>query len=156
MMGRLDSGQYKLFYSFNFDNHVPQSHLLRGIDRFLDLRDLRQHLAPFYSPMGRPSIGPLGKGFLTGAIDKNATFGKDDFRSIVPRFTPQALDANQALVDALGGIARGKGLSVLASHAPQAKMRSPFVMEADQERKTMNLVNEWLDETGLNGETGAS
>ena len=58
MMGRLDSGQDKLFYSFNLDNHVPQSHLLRGIDRFLDLRDLRQHLAPFYSPMGRPSIDP--------------------------------------------------------------------------------------------------
>ncbi|CAH2901593.1 MAG: hypothetical protein PCALPYG88_5346 [uncultured Paraburkholderia sp.] len=46
-MGRLDSGQDKLFYSFNLDHHVPQSHLLRGIDRFLDLRDLRQHLAPF-------------------------------------------------------------------------------------------------------------
>ncbi|MFM0254405.1 MULTISPECIES: IS1182 family transposase [Paraburkholderia] len=58
MMGRLDSGQDKLFYSFNLDNHVPQSHLLRGIDRFLDLRDLRQHLAPFYSPIGRPSIDP--------------------------------------------------------------------------------------------------
>ncbi|MGF6543341.1 transposase [Paraburkholderia youngii] len=58
MMGRLDSGQNKLFYSFNLDNHVPQSHLLRGIDRFLDLRDLRQHLAPFYSSMGRPSIDP--------------------------------------------------------------------------------------------------
>ncbi|MDR7009985.1 transposase [Paraburkholderia strydomiana] len=55
---RLDSGQDKLFYWFNLDNHVPQSHLLRGIDRFLDLRDLRQHLAPFYSPMGRPSIDP--------------------------------------------------------------------------------------------------
>jgi transposase len=58
MMGRLDSGQDKLFYSFNLDNHVPQSHLLRGIDRFLDRRDLRQHLAPFYSPRGRPSIDP--------------------------------------------------------------------------------------------------
>jgi hypothetical protein len=58
MMGRLDSGQDKLFYSFNLDNHVPQSHLLRGIDHLLDLRDLRQHLAPFYSPMGRPSIDP--------------------------------------------------------------------------------------------------
>ena len=58
MMGQLDRGQDKLFYSFNLDNHVPQSHPLRGIDRFLDLRDLRQHLAPFYSPMGRTSIDP--------------------------------------------------------------------------------------------------
>ena len=58
MMGRLDSGQDKLFYSFNLDNHVPREPLLRGIDHFLNLRDLRQHLAPFYRPMGRPSIDP--------------------------------------------------------------------------------------------------
>ncbi|OAJ52844.1 transposase [Paraburkholderia ginsengiterrae] len=58
MMGQLGSGQDKLFYSFNLDNHVPREHLLRGVDHFLDLRDLRQHLAPFYSPMGRASIDP--------------------------------------------------------------------------------------------------
>jgi transposase len=58
MMGRLDSGQDKLFYSFNLDNHVPREPLLRGIDHFLDLRDLRHQLAPFYRPMGRPSIDP--------------------------------------------------------------------------------------------------
>ncbi len=58
MMGQQGSGQDELFYSFNLDNHVPREHLLRGIDHFLDLRDLRQHLAPFYSPMGRPSIDP--------------------------------------------------------------------------------------------------
>lgn len=59
--------------------------------------------------IGFVPFSPLGKGFLTGAIDRTATFGKDDFRSIVPRFTPEALEANQALVDALGEIARGKG-----------------------------------------------
>lgn len=58
MMGQLGSGQDKLFYSFNLDHHDPREHLLRGIDHFLDLRDLRQHLAPFYSPIGRPSIDP--------------------------------------------------------------------------------------------------
>jgi hypothetical protein len=58
MMGQLDCGQDKLFYSFNLDNHVPHTHLLRGIDRALDLSDLRQHLAPFYSPIGRASIDP--------------------------------------------------------------------------------------------------
>jgi transposase len=58
MMGQLDTGQDKLFYSFNIDSHVPQTHLLRGIDQALDLGDLRQHLAPFYSPIGRPSIDP--------------------------------------------------------------------------------------------------
>jgi len=41
MMSQLESGQDKLFYSFNIDNHVPRIHLLRGIDRALDLDDLR-------------------------------------------------------------------------------------------------------------------
>jgi aryl-alcohol dehydrogenase-like predicted oxidoreductase len=59
--------------------------------------------------IGFVPFSPLGKGFLTGAIDKNATFGKDDFRSIVPRFTPEALQANQQLVDALTVIAQSKG-----------------------------------------------
>jgi transposase len=58
MMGRLGRGRDKHFDSFNLGNHVPREHLLRGIDHFLDLRDLRQHLASFYSPMGRPSIDP--------------------------------------------------------------------------------------------------
>jgi aryl-alcohol dehydrogenase-like predicted oxidoreductase len=58
--------------------------------------------------IGFVPFSPLGKGFLTGAIDKNATFGSDDFRSKVPRFTPEALQANQALVDTLGNIASGK------------------------------------------------
>jgi len=48
MVGQLDSGQDKLFYSFNLDNHVPRTHLLQGINNFLDLGDLRRHLAPFY------------------------------------------------------------------------------------------------------------
>ena len=58
MMGHQASGQKKLFYSFNLDDHVPAEHLLRGIDRFLDLGELRRHLAPFYSHTGRPSVDP--------------------------------------------------------------------------------------------------
>lgn len=58
MMGRRAGGQKKLFYSFNLDDHIPRDHLLRGIDQFLDLSELHQHLAPFYSPTGRPSIDP--------------------------------------------------------------------------------------------------
>src|SRR3984893_18573804 len=58
MMGEHSGNQDRLFYSFNLDEHVPADHLLRGIDRFLDLADLRQHLAPFYSHTGRPSIDP--------------------------------------------------------------------------------------------------
>ena len=58
MMGQGSGGQKPLFYSFNLDDHVPADHLLRGIDRCLDLGDLRRHLAPFYSHTGRPSVDP--------------------------------------------------------------------------------------------------
>ncbi|PLP98026.1 IS1182 family transposase [Cupriavidus pauculus] len=58
MMGQQGGMQDRLFYSFNLDDHVPSNHLLRGIDRFFDLGDLRQHLAPYYSHTGRPSIDP--------------------------------------------------------------------------------------------------
>jgi transposase len=58
MMGQRGGKQDRLFYSFNLDDHVPANHLLRGIDHFLDLSDLRAYLAPFYSHTGRPSIDP--------------------------------------------------------------------------------------------------
>ena len=58
MMGQQTGVQDRLFYSFNLDDHVPRTHLLRGIDHFFDLGDLRKHLAPFYSHTGRPSIDP--------------------------------------------------------------------------------------------------
>lgn len=58
MMGHQGSGQDKLFYSFNLDDHVPSTHLLRSIDRYFDLDGLREHLAPHYSHTGRPSIAP--------------------------------------------------------------------------------------------------
>ncbi len=57
-MGQLSSGQERLFYSFNLEDHIPANHLLRSIDRCLDLSDLRHYLADFYSPIGRPSIDP--------------------------------------------------------------------------------------------------
>lgn len=58
MMGHLPGGQDHLFYAFNIESVVPQKHLLRGIDRCLDLTDLRHHLAEYYSHTGRPSIDP--------------------------------------------------------------------------------------------------
>ncbi len=58
MMGSNDKRQDEFFYSFNLEEVVPEDHLLRSIDRFLDLSDLREHLAPFYSHTGRPSIDP--------------------------------------------------------------------------------------------------
>src|SRR5712692_7880857 len=58
MMGQQAGDLERLFYSFNLDDQVPTDHLLRGVDRFLDLSDLRQHLEAFYSHTGRPSIDP--------------------------------------------------------------------------------------------------
>ena len=58
MMGKGGGDQSPLFYSFNLNDHIPADHLLRGIDRFLDLQDLRRHLTPFYSHTGRPSVDP--------------------------------------------------------------------------------------------------
>ena len=58
--------------------------------------------------IGFVPFSPLGKGFLTGSISKDAKFDKSDFRSIVPRFTPEALDANQSLGDLLKEVANQK------------------------------------------------
>ena len=58
MMGSNDKPQDELFYAFNLEDLVPQDHLLRSIDRFLDFTDLHEHLAPYYSHTGRPSVDP--------------------------------------------------------------------------------------------------
>ena len=58
--------------------------------------------------IGFVPFSPLGRGFLTGKIDENTTFDSSDFRNIVPRFTPEARKANQAVVDLLGRIAERK------------------------------------------------
>jgi transposase len=58
MMGERRVEQGALFYEFSLERHVPADHLLRGIDRFVELGDLRARLAPFYSSTGRPSIDP--------------------------------------------------------------------------------------------------
>jgi aryl-alcohol dehydrogenase-like predicted oxidoreductase len=58
--------------------------------------------------IGFVAFSPLGRGFLTGKIDENTSFAKDDFRNIVPRFSPEARKANQGLVDLLGAIAETK------------------------------------------------
>ena len=58
--------------------------------------------------IGFVPYSPLGKGFLTGRIDENTTFDSSDFRNILPRFTPMARKANQAMVDLLGKIAERK------------------------------------------------
>jgi aryl-alcohol dehydrogenase-like predicted oxidoreductase len=86
-----------------------------------------QELLPALEELGIGFVpfSPLGKGFLTGKIDEKTTFAKNDFRQIVPRFTPEARKANQALVDLLELVARKKNatpaeiaLAWLLAHEP--------------------------------------
>jgi transposase len=58
MMGHRQVEQAALFYEFSLERHVPVGHLVRSVDRFVDLGELRRELAPFYSSIGRPSIDP--------------------------------------------------------------------------------------------------
>ncbi|MCO3020398.1 aldo/keto reductase [Pseudomonas aeruginosa] len=76
-------------------------------------REPEQEILPTLEELGIGFVpfSPLGKGFLTGAIKDGATFGSDDFRSKVPRFSPEAIKANQALVNLLGQIAKDKGVT---------------------------------------------
>ena len=58
MMGERGVQQDALFYEFSLERHVPATHLLRSVDRFVELDGLRRELAPFYSAIGRPSVDP--------------------------------------------------------------------------------------------------
>src|SRR5271170_651244 len=58
MMGERRVMPEALFYGFSLERHVPDDHLLRKIDRFIDLSEIRAHLRPYYSDVGRPSIDP--------------------------------------------------------------------------------------------------
>ena len=73
-------------------------------------RKLEAEVIPTLEELGIALVpfSPLGRGFLTGTIDKDAKFGSNDFRSTLPRFTPEALKANQAVVDLLGKVAKQK------------------------------------------------
>jgi aryl-alcohol dehydrogenase-like predicted oxidoreductase len=70
-------------------------------------REPEKEVIPMLEELGIGFVpfSPLGKGFLTGKIDENTTFGAADFRNVVPRFTPEARKANHALVDVLQQIA---------------------------------------------------
>jgi aryl-alcohol dehydrogenase-like predicted oxidoreductase len=74
-------------------------------------REPEQEILPTLEELGIGFVpfSPLGKGFLTGAISATTTFDSTDFRNTVPRFSPEARKANQALVDQLGKIAARKG-----------------------------------------------
>ena len=73
-------------------------------------RNLETEILPTLEEFGIGLVpySPLGRGFLTGKMDENTKFDKTDFRSALPRYTPEALKANQGLIDLLGGVAKRK------------------------------------------------
>ena len=76
-------------------------------------REPEQEILPLLEELGIGFVpfSPLGKGFLTGSIKPGTTFGKDDYRSTVPRFAAQAIEANEKLVTLLGELAAEKGVT---------------------------------------------
>jgi len=78
--------------------------------------------------IGFVPFSPLGRGFLTGQIDENTTFDSSDFRNRLPRFTPEARKANQALVDLLGKIAERKKATPAQIALAWLLAQKPFIV----------------------------
>lgn len=91
MMGPRQEAQPALFYEFSLEDHVSQDHLLRSIDRFVDLSSIRAHLASFYSHTGRPSVDPELP--WPTSVQRVETYGRRDLAADV--------DPNAARVGAI-------------------------------------------------------
>jgi aryl-alcohol dehydrogenase-like predicted oxidoreductase len=78
--------------------------------------------------IGFVTYSPLGKGFLTGAMNENTKLESTDFRSTLPRFTPEAMKANQALVDLLGSIAKRKKATVAQIALAWLLVQKPWIV----------------------------
>jgi aryl-alcohol dehydrogenase-like predicted oxidoreductase len=78
--------------------------------------------------IGLVPFSPLGKGFLTGQIDESTTFDSSDFRNIVPRFTPEARKANQAVVDLLRAIGERKNATPAQIALAWLLARKPWIV----------------------------
>ncbi|MGG3916026.1 aldo/keto reductase [Rossellomorea vietnamensis] len=89
--------------------------------------------------IGFVPFSPLGKGFLTGRIDKNASFDKSDFRSIVPRFKPENIEANQVLVDLIEKIAVGKDATPAQIALAWVLAQKPWIVPIPGTRKLERL-----------------
>jgi aryl-alcohol dehydrogenase-like predicted oxidoreductase len=92
-------------------------------------REPEQEILPLLEELGIGFVpfSPLGKGFLTGAIDANTSFEKTDFRNVVPRFAEEARKANQALVDVIGEIAVEKGVTKAQIALAWLLARKPWI-----------------------------
>jgi aryl-alcohol dehydrogenase-like predicted oxidoreductase len=93
-------------------------------------REPEQDILPTLEELGIGFVpfSPLGKGFLTGAINETTTFDSKDFRNVVPRFSAEARKANQALVDRLGEITRDKGATPAQIALAWLLARKPWIV----------------------------
>ena len=89
--------------------------------------------------IGFVPYSPLGKGFLTGKVDENTEFDSSDFRNTLPRFTPEARKANQALVDLLGKIAESKKSTPAQIALAWLLARKPWIVPIPGTRKVERL-----------------
>ena len=89
--------------------------------------------------IGFVPFSPLGKGFLTGKIDENTTFAKNDIRSRIPRFSPEAIKANQSLLDLLARIAKQKGATMAQIALAWLLAQKPWIVPIPGSRKLERL-----------------
>jgi aryl-alcohol dehydrogenase-like predicted oxidoreductase len=98
--------------------------------------------------IGFVPFSPLGKGFLTGNFNKDSKFGSSDFRSIVPRFTPEALEANQVLVDLLGKVAEQKNATKAQIALAWILAKKPWIVPIPGTTK-LNRLEENIGSAGI-------
>ena len=104
-------------------------------------RGVEAELLPVLEELGIGLVpySPLGRGFLTGALTEKTTFESNDFRKNLPRFTPEAMKANLALVDALGRIAEGKKATPAQIALAWLLARKPWIVPIPGTRKLERL-----------------
>jgi aryl-alcohol dehydrogenase-like predicted oxidoreductase len=104
-------------------------------------REPEQEILPVLEELGIGFVpfSPLGKGFLTGAIDEQTTFGATDFRNTVPRFAPQARQANRALIDVLAAIAARKQVSAAQLALAWLLAQKPWIVPIPGTTKLQRL-----------------
>lgn len=104
-------------------------------------REPEKELFPLLEELniGFVPFSPLGKGYLTGRFDKNSTFEKDDFRSIVPRFTKENLEANQKFIDYVKDLAANKGITPAQLALSWVLAQKPYIAPIPGTRKIERL-----------------
>lgn len=113
-------------------------------------REPEEQILPVLEELGIGFVpfSPLGKGFLTGAIDANTKFAEDDFRNVVPRFTEENRKANAKLVEVLGQIADGKGATRAQIALAWLLAQKPWIVPIPGTTK-LNRLEENIGAAGL-------